>query len=62
MWPIDSIDNGEVEDMKRGLVMFLCVTGLAAIALFGSGVVSSRRREPELRSDSAEYWYPHMLA
>jgi len=42
--------------------MLLWVTGLAAIALVGSSVVSARRREPEPPRDSAEYWYPYMLA
>jgi hypothetical protein len=48
--------------MKRGIVMLLCVTGLAAIALIGSTVVSSRKRETPLPGESEEYWYPYMLA
>lgn len=48
--------------MKRGIVVFLCVTGLAAIALIGSTVVSPRKKGTPLPGESEEYWYPYMLA
>ena len=48
--------------MKRGMVALLWVTGLAAVALLGSRMVSLRWRKTEPQNDSAEYWYPYMQA
>jgi len=48
--------------MKRGIVLVLCVTGLAAIALLGSRAIASRRREGDARMEAAEDWYEYMQA
>ena len=53
---------GEAGGMKLDIERLLLVTGLAALALLGSRVVSARWRKAEPERDSAEYWYPYMQA
>lgn len=48
--------------MRRGMVTLLWVTGLAAVALVGSRLVSARWRKAEPQNDTAEYWYPYLQA
>ena len=52
----------EVGEVRQGMMALLWVTGLIAVALLGSRVVSARRRKAEPRRDSVEYWYPYMQA
>ena len=66
MRPIDPRGNRRTADegneMRRGIVAVLWVTGLAAVAVMGTRLVSARWRKTEPRRDSAEYWYPYMQA
>ena len=58
--PSEDRRNTDEESEMRRITTLLWVTGLAAVALLGSRLISARKRKAEPQSE--EYWYPYMQA